>query len=120
MEIINKQYHETVCTSETLFFLDNRYYNVNCGCYYNTNNVLYHRFMFNYRKWDFRMIQTDISSISKLCCWHVPPHYFYTQLIPELPYKANDIIFWQWILSHFLGVHELRLKIIYFVILWNL
>ena len=81
-------------------------------------------FFFNFRKWVKSKNVDDYHHIANLTRIRVgttviklPPHYFHTQLIPELPYKGTDIVFWFWTLQQWLPIKELQLKIIYWVMI---
>ena len=97
--------------------LGNHFYTDHCG--YRRFFTLHDRmsFVFDFRKWDkikhynYKYIQ----SIKGTTYSVLPKHYFYTELIPELPYRLNNILFWIWILKHYLDINELRLKIVYWI-----
>ena len=119
MENVIKEYNKLFCRSWGSF--SGHYYNVHCGCYWR-----YHwdrRHYINYRRWDCvnewegnYYINPFLEQIN-LEFVLLPKHYVYTQLVPELSYGEKDIVFWIWILKHFLDSNELRLMIIYRVMI---
>ena len=119
MDRLNKEYKELIVRPTIYGSSSSRpFYTVWCGGIVASTSK--YRCVINYRKWEVeqRRIYKVIHNFKneKTDYLPLPRHYYCTRLIPELPYKANDIIFWQWILRHFLEINELRLMIIYRII----
>ena len=70
---------------------------------------------FNWRQWKHSPKTQDIYCINHpyFAEGRLPKQYFYQNLLPELPYGSNDIIFWIWVLKRFLVSNELQLMIVY-------
>ena len=117
MDKVLQEYEDLVYAEDSVY--PNSHY---CGIksVYKRNNE-YCDFAFNVRiftKWKtYSTIYTySVGKYSPRVA-SLPKGYFYTELISELPYKGTDIVFWIWILKHYLEIKELRLKIIYWVMI---
>ena len=96
------------------FVCTGKYFTVLCGCRYWSNDERMCWFGMNYRNWDAYTVYEKIGCPGERDVL-LPKHYFYTKLILELSYKGRDILFWIWVLQHYLPIKELRLKIIYWL-----
>ena len=121
MDQVVKEYEGLIYSGSPSWCLINgsHHYTHHCGCLLMYKSPKTIAMIFNFRKWNLLGQQwryINISNGKRQITATVPTHYFYTQLISELSYQSNDIIFWQWILRHFLEINELRLMIIYQII----